>query len=161
MSRNFVLRDNSKGGVNVRASGSTAFTGAKARSAAVPCGRRLNLNGLGVTQQKHLSHQAKILYEGVKKLKRAIQRQVRLYENLSKMKLNNSQSALLRNLADVNKFTRNFILSQTRNQKLKPRGRRFSLEDKIFALSIYKQSGKGYRFLSKIFSLPSRKTLVK
>ncbi|KAH1019341.1 hypothetical protein HUJ04_009176 [Dendroctonus ponderosae] len=40
-------------------------------------GRRLNLNGLGVTQQKHLSHQAKILYEGVKKLKRAIQRQMK------------------------------------------------------------------------------------
>ncbi|KAH1008990.1 hypothetical protein HUJ04_001419 [Dendroctonus ponderosae] len=38
-------------------------------------GRRLNLKGLGVTQQKHLSHQAKLLFEGVKKLKRVNQRQ--------------------------------------------------------------------------------------
>ncbi|KAH1028113.1 hypothetical protein HUJ05_001507 [Dendroctonus ponderosae] len=42
-------------------------------------GRRLNLKGLGVTQQKHLSHQANILYEGVKKLKRAFQRQMDLW----------------------------------------------------------------------------------
>jgi hypothetical protein len=62
-------------------------------------------------------------------------------------------------LKDVNEITQNFILSQKRNLKLNPRGRRFSQEDKILALSIFKQSGKGYRYLSKIFSLPSKKTL--
>jgi hypothetical protein len=56
----------------------------------------------------------------------------------------------------------NFFLSQKRTQKYKPRGRRFTVGDKILALSIYKQSGRSYRFLSQIFSLtlPSRKILT-
>jgi hypothetical protein len=69
----------------------------------------------------------------------------------------NQQS--LQILHGVNDITRNFVMSQLRHQKLKPRGRRFSIEDKILALSIYKQSGKCYKFLSQIFSLPSRKVL--
>nr|XP_022904775.1 uncharacterized protein LOC111416892 [Onthophagus taurus]XP_022915665.1 uncharacterized protein LOC111425693 [Onthophagus taurus] len=57
---------------------------------------------------------------------------------------------VLVNLKYLNKETRNFFSSQSRNQK-----------KEVLALSIYKQSGKGYRFLSNFFSLPSRKTLQK
>jgi hypothetical protein len=45
-------------------------------------------------------------------------------------------------------------------QKRTPRGRRFTVGDKILALSIYKHSGRSYRFLSQIFSLPLRKVLT-
>nr|CAI5856387.1 unnamed protein product [Callosobruchus analis] len=51
-------------------------------------------------------------------------------------------------------------MSQQRNQKLQPKGSRFTTEDKILALSIFKQSGRCYRYLSQIFSLPSRRTLT-
>ncbi|KAJ8897452.1 hypothetical protein PR048_002798 [Dryococelus australis] len=37
----------------------------------------------------------------------------------------------------------------------------FTLDDRILALSIYKQSGKAYRLLAKVFSLPSRQTIMK
>nr|CAI5833258.1 unnamed protein product [Callosobruchus analis] len=60
----------------------------------------------------------------------------------------------------LNVPTLRFIVSQIRNQKLKAQGRRYSLDDKILALSIFKETGKGYRYLSKLFSLPSRRTLL-
>jgi hypothetical protein len=60
----------------------------------------------------------------------------------------------------VNPMTYKFILQQVKNQKLVPRARRFTLEEKIFALTLYKASGKGYKLLSKIFALPSVRTLT-
>jgi len=60
----------------------------------------------------------------------------------------------------VNTITLNFIASQTKNQNRKLKGRRFTIDDKILALSIFKQSPKGYRYLSSIFSLPSQKTIL-
>lgn len=62
-------------------------------------------------------------------------------------------------LENVNISSYNFILSQMRTQFKKPNARRFTLDDKIFALSLLKASGKAYRLLSKVFSLPSKKTL--
>ncbi|RVE41592.1 hypothetical protein evm_013752 [Chilo suppressalis] len=50
---------------------------------------------------------------------------------------------------------------QFREQKKNVKGRRFSLKEKILALSIFKQSPKGYRFFRKIFILPSPQTLTK
>lgn len=44
--------------------------------------------------------------------------------------------------------------------KLNPRGRRFSFDDKVFALSLLKQSPRAYRLLRSTFALPSRKTLM-
>lgn len=60
----------------------------------------------------------------------------------------------------VNSSTYNFILSQLKNQKKKLHGRRYSKDDKILALSIYKQSPKGYKYLSSLFALPSVKTIM-
>jgi hypothetical protein len=60
----------------------------------------------------------------------------------------------------VNPMTYKFIIQQVKNQKLVPRARRFTLEEKIFALTLYKASGKGYKLLSKIFALPSVRTLT-
>jgi len=69
----------------------------------------------------------------------------------------NSNSKQLNRL---NSITLNFIESQMRMQPQKPRGRRFTVDDKVFALSLYKQSGKAYKMLSKVFALPSRKCIM-
>lgn len=60
----------------------------------------------------------------------------------------------------VNDPTYAFILSQVRNQLAKPSARRYTLDENILALTIFKSSGKAYRLLSKIFVLPSTKTLL-
>ncbi|KAI4455510.1 thap domain-containing protein 9 [Holotrichia oblita] len=61
----------------------------------------------------------------------------------------------------VNDVTYKFIMSHLEQQSRKSKGRKFSLDDKILALSLMKQSPKGYRLLRKIFALPSRSTLDK
>ncbi|CAH2088788.1 unnamed protein product [Euphydryas editha] len=43
----------------------------------------------------------------------------------------------------------------------KPRGRRFFIEEKILALTIYKQSQKAYNLMRKLFVLPSKRSLQK
>lgn len=45
--------------------------------------------------------------------------------------------------------------------KNKPRGRRYTTDEKIMALSIFKQSTKAYSFLEKLFVLPSKRRLQK
>lgn len=103
----------------------------------------------------------KLLHKEMLKLKRAVSRikskKLLVRKELQLLHKNRTALSLLK---DVNQTTLNFFMSQQRTQKHKPRGRRFTLDDKIFALSLYKQSGKGYRYLSKIFSMPSRKTLT-
>nr|CAI5843735.1 unnamed protein product [Callosobruchus analis] len=61
----------------------------------------------------------------------------------------------------VNQPTYNFIpvKCQVHNQHVKIRARRYTIEEKILALSLFKNSGKGYCFLSKIFALPTPRTL--
>lgn len=48
-----------------------------------------------------------------------------------------------------------------RNQRKKPKGKRFTVDDNILALTIFKHSPKAYRFLSTIFSLPPTGTISK
>ncbi|KAI4463167.1 thap domain-containing protein 9 [Holotrichia oblita] len=54
-----------------------------------------------------------------------------------------------------------FFKSQILNSRRKPSGRRFTLQDKVLALALYKQSGNGYKLLSKLFTLPSPKTVIR
>ncbi|KRT85536.1 hypothetical protein AMK59_972, partial [Oryctes borbonicus] len=64
-----------------------------------------------------------------------------------------------------NKIERNnsilykLILSQLRGSEKKPIGRRFTVHDKVLALSLQRNSPKGYRLLQRIFSLPSVRPL--
>lgn len=53
-----------------------------------------------------------------------------------------------------------FTKLQLRETQTKANGRRFTLEEKLLSLSLYKQSAKTYRILSKLFTLPGRKTLT-
>ncbi|KAG5869630.1 hypothetical protein JTB14_009216 [Gonioctena quinquepunctata] len=44
-------------------------------------------------------------------------------------------------------------------QKKNKKERRYTQEDKLLALTLYKQSPKGYRILQKLFTLPTKTTL--
>jgi hypothetical protein len=63
-------------------------------------------------------------------------------------------------LSSLQPAVANFVRSQIRLASRSLQGRRFSLDDKIRGLILHKQSGKAYRTMSKLFSLPSRKTLM-
>ncbi|XP_072756955.1 uncharacterized protein [Anoplolepis gracilipes] len=88
-----------------------------------------------------------------------------------KKKLNNERNSLkkLKNMSDENIFncietklnevTKDFIRSQLRNVDRTPCGRRWTEEDKAFALSIYKRSPRVYKYLSTYFQLPLSRTL--
>ncbi|CAI6374112.1 unnamed protein product [Macrosiphum euphorbiae] len=52
-----------------------------------------------------------------------------------------------------------FTKLQLRETKNKPKGRRFTLDEKLLSLSLYKQSPKSYRLLCKMFVLPCKRTL--
>lgn len=49
---------------------------------------------------------------------------------------------------------------QLRKTHTKGQGRRFTLEEKLLSLSLFNQSPKTYKMLSRLFTLPSRKTTM-
>ena len=55
----------------------------------------------------------------------------------------------------------NFINVQVQLHSKKNKGRRYTSESKVFALSLYHISGKAYRLVSKFFHLPCKSTLLK
>lgn len=64
------------------------------------------------------------------------------------------------NLRHVNNATFRFFKTQLREQQKKCRGSRYTLDDKILALSLLKNGPKCYRFLQRTFALQSRRTLM-
>lgn len=62
---------------------------------------------------------------------------------------------------NLTKTVSRFIQSQIENAPKKARGRSFSLQDKVLALALFKQSPKAYRLLCNIFALPSPPLLRK
>ncbi|KAF2891477.1 hypothetical protein ILUMI_14696, partial [Ignelater luminosus] len=60
---------------------------------------------------------------------------------------------------ELNDVTKNFINSQLRNVN-KTNGKRWTTEDKAFALSLYKRIPRLYRYLENQFELPSIRTLT-
>ncbi|XP_063237793.1 uncharacterized protein LOC134539574 [Bacillus rossius redtenbacheri] len=121
------------------------------------------LKKTGTTRQMKLTPKAQKLYSEATKLlrqKRCLSLRVKQYKTRVKLAEKFSESSFFDNLINkVDLVTYNFIMSQIRTQKHKPKGRRFTLNDKIFALSVLKQSPKGYKLLSKYFSLPSKRLL--
>lgn len=59
----------------------------------------------------------------------------------------------------LNDVTSQFINSQLRNVDRAPVGRRWTEQDKTFALSMYKRSPRLYKYLTNYFLLPSSRTL--
>lgn len=48
---------------------------------------------------------------------------------------------------------------QLRNSERKNHGQRYTKEEKYMLLAVYKHGAKCYRFISQLFSLPSKRTL--
>ncbi|CAH2990766.1 unnamed protein product [Chilo suppressalis] len=62
---------------------------------------------------------------------------------------------------NMNPVTKKLMWLQVRQYTKSSRGRRFTQEEKLIGLSIMKQSPKCYKFLQKIFILPSKHTINK
>lgn len=121
------------------------------------------LSSVNVRRSIQLTPRAKTMYNLAKKLKKTVaelDRENVVNRERLQLALECAESGeLFKNR--INKTTYRFLQSQIRLQKKSARGRRFDIDDKIFALSILKQSPKGYRFLQKMFALPSSSTLMK
>ncbi|KAI4455615.1 thap domain-containing protein 9 [Holotrichia oblita] len=121
------------------------------------------LKTVGVTRKQQLTPKSRKLYHIATALQRTARRLD--YENIDlKQRVELADNFIKSEEfmhTVVNDVAAKFIMSQIKLQKIKPRGRRFTLDDKLLALSIMKQSPKGYRFLQKVFALPARKTLNK
>uniref|UniRef100_A0A1Y1JZB1 THAP-type domain-containing protein n=1 Tax=Photinus pyralis TaxID=7054 RepID=A0A1Y1JZB1_PHOPY len=126
--------------------------------------RRRILNAVEVTRQNQLTPRCKKMYQIVTEWGKKTAKLQHTFGNLQKrlaLAEKVAKKSTFTDLMDaVNETTYKFILQQIRTQQLPPKARRFSLDDKILALSLLKASGKGYRLLSKIFCLPSRRTLT-
>lgn len=129
----------------------------------IDLGKRLSLlEAVNVTRRKVLTPRAQKLYEVGRKFRKLGKKL--LHENLTFRKQLYVANKFIDNneyLDDtVNTVTRDFILSQLRLQQKRPKGRRFTVDDKILALSLFKRGPKVYRLLKSMFALPSRKTLM-
>jgi len=74
-------------------------------------------------------------------------------EKMSDSLINSKMSSRMTTAAAI--FTR----LQLRETNTSAKGRRFTLEEKLLSLSLYKRGAKSYNILSKLFTLPCRKTL--
>lgn len=59
----------------------------------------------------------------------------------------------------ISSVAKTLFYMQVKGSGKKPRGRRFTLDEKVLASSLYKPSPKAYRLLSQLLFLPSRRTL--
>ncbi|XP_071640307.1 uncharacterized protein [Temnothorax longispinosus] len=115
-----------------------------------------------VTRQCHLTPRAQKLYKKTVKLakeRNRIKRQIIDYKTRLKDAKKFSNTQFYKKFNSLTPTQRLFFDMQLRNTKYAPKGRRFTLEEKILALSLYKQSGACYKLLSKLFVLPSPTTL--
>lgn len=98
----------------------------------------------------HLSHQVRVSKKKNEDLRKRLQRAESATEKGYDKILNQM-------IAPV----RNFILCHFRNANANKFHRKFTIEDKVFALSLHKRSAMAYRYMSKIFCLPSVETIRK
>ena len=100
-----------------------------------------------------------------KKLKRDVQKlKTKLWrkENKKKLTFKAEVDSLVLQLKNyLPQDTVNFIERQIILQRSAKTGRRYAISDKMLALSVFYQSQKAYKLLSKLFALPSKRTLQK
>ncbi|XP_050559419.1 uncharacterized protein LOC126912240 isoform X6 [Spodoptera frugiperda] len=98
----------------------------------------------------------------INKLKMKLEKMALKYKNqkrqiqaAKKMSMNTAFLSAIEKLPEsIKTFTKLQLKSQ-----IKPRGRRFTNEEKVMALTILKQSPKAYELLKKMFVLPSKRCL--
>lgn len=59
----------------------------------------------------------------------------------------------------MTKHAQNFLQMQIRSAGMKKMAVRFTMNEKLLSLSLFRESPKGYKLLQKIFRLPSKRTL--
>lgn len=119
------------------------------------------LEAANVTQASHLTPKALKFYSVAKKI-RNIGRKIRSERNSLAERLKATETSLRSNdhlYNQVNNATWNFLLMQLQQNKARRR-RRYSIEEKLLSLSVMKQGPRAYCLLEKLFTLPSRKTLM-
>lgn len=121
------------------------------------------LKTIGMKRLKEMTPRKRLLYSVTKKLKKQInvikRKNVTVKQQLKTAKKFVTSDSCNHLVDRVSETTLKFFQSQIKIQNKKAKGRRYSLDDKILALSIFKTSPKGYKFLSSIFALPSTSTL--
>lgn len=65
-------------------------------------------------------------------------------------------NTLMENMSDPAKLVTRIQAQETQKKK---KGRRYTMDEKILCLSMYKKSPKSYKLLSRLLTLPSRKSL--
>jgi len=121
------------------------------------------LANIGVRNIRHLTPRCKKFYSINNQLIRK-QRQTdvkkELFKNRSRRAEKIAGSYIIKKLnRKVTTVTSLFTKLQLRETMKKKKGLRFTLEEKMLSLSIYKRSPKGYRLLSNLFTLPCKRTL--
>ncbi|KRT84953.1 hypothetical protein AMK59_277 [Oryctes borbonicus] len=118
---------------------------------------------MNVNSVNQLHPQAKRLYWEVRRL---LKRQVYLKMKTSKFQerarqyrnwVKNHEHEIVNGM---NKLACGFIKAQLRNYNRKKSSRRFSEDDKVFALTLFKSSPRCYKLLRGIFALPSKTILL-
>ena len=115
-----------------------------------------------VTRKNKLTPVAKRLYGIATKLLRKHSRDVHKLGTLKERVQTIEKcvaTADLNKLKNLSKEQTHFLKMLTRNVQKSPQARRFTLDDKVLALAIFKQSAQCYRLLSKIFILPTPRSM--
>lgn len=102
---------------------------------------------VNVTQQQDITFKCKKFYKIITNWGQETASHQYKVKSLKK-RFQNAKEAVSRQefadlLSSVNDTAYMFIMQQIKTQHLKPHVRRFTLDEKILALSIYKSSGKG------------------
>lgn len=114
---------------------------------------------MGINRASKLTPKCKSLYANALLLQKQLRREHKKC-NTFKQRLKAASNHLhCQTTQQMTTAAHIFTKLQFRETKMKPKGRRFTLNEKLMSLSLYKQSPKSYRLLSKMFVLPCRKTL--
>ncbi|CAH0405002.1 unnamed protein product [Chilo suppressalis] len=114
------------------------------------------LKGLNMPYYKETERKTKNLRREIYRLRKKCTSFKSRLESASKL---SDSAAFQRVTANMTLSAKIFTNMQFRETKKKPKGRRFTLEEKILSLSFYKRSPKAYTLLHKSFTLPSGKSL--
>lgn len=106
----------------------------------------------GGAKNKHsFKNDAKVMAEQIAKLKKSKDSYAQRLKKALKLTEN---STFLKALKSFSTMATIFTLLQFREIKKPKTARRFTEEEKIMALSLYKQGPRAYRWFSKVFVLP-------
>lgn len=97
------------------------------------------------------------LYKEYRKARKLLNFNIRAKKALRMTK----EHSFEKQISAMNPLAKKLLLMQVRPWAKKVKGRRFNLQEKLIGLSIMKQSPKAYKFLQRIFILPSMTTLKK